>query len=358
MCIRDSVTVCKVDTDCPSPCANPAACPLTGACVIPAGAAVGTCVYTNATVPGPGVPTAVPASPAPTAVVTPITSPAPTSGTGIPSASPTITTKPGDLDICFTEVVDYKPGEVSFVYTCKQAASKLPTSITIPIKFNAIGNGDGDLKIDAVQISGPDIVGPYSVHRSFATYSVGSGTAGNLKLDMKLRMQCVLNKPRGAQTMKVKIGLGDGKLKAPMYETAEFKADDKGFWNGTVTFKAPAGSGYKILPKGEKHMQKKICVNNPKEDYPGAYGCDKGGITLKDGDNTIDFSKIVLLSGDLPPGEQDGISNAKDQSLVRNLIGKSDPESARLADINYDGVVNAVDHSCLIAALAVRWDEE
>ncbi len=356
-----AVTACKVDTDCPSVCANPSACTLVGKCVIPAGATVGACVYTNATVPGPGVPTAAPGTPVPTAVPgspvpTGATSPVPSTTPGIPTAAPSAS--PADLDICSTEVLDYKPGEISFIHTCKQAASKLPTSITLPLKFKAIGNGDGDLKIDAVQISGPDIVGPYSVHRSYASYSVGGGTAGNLKLNMKLRMQCVLSKPKGTQTMKVKIGLGDGKLKAPMYQTAEFKADDKGFWNGSVTFKAPAGSGYKILPKGEKHMQKKICVNNPKEDYPGAYGCDKGAITLKDGDNDINFSSIVMLSGDLPPGEQDGISNAKDQSLVRNLIGKSDAESARLADINYDGVVNAVDHSCLIAALAVRWDEE
>ena len=43
---------------------------------------------------------------------------------------------------------------------------------------------------------------------------------------------------------------------------------------------------------------------------------------------------------------------------VRNLIGSRDEESAELADLNYDGVVNAVDFSCMVAALSVRWDEE
>ena len=347
-----SSTVPAVNT-----CQSNADCASGGTCVKPAGSTTGKCVYSNTTIPTT-IPVTGAVTPAPTAIVSPTTIPVPSTTTVIPTISTSGTPLPPVPDICWMETVDYKPGELSFIYTCKQSAAQLPTSISLPIRFNAIGNGDGDLKVKAVQIAGPDVVGPYSVDHTSATYSIGGGTAGNLQLNMKLRMQCVLHKPRGPQTMKVKIGLGDGRLKAPLYQTAEFTADDKGFWNGTVTFKAPAGGGYKILPKGEKHMQKKICVNNPKEDYPGAYGCDKGGITLKDGENTIDFSSIVMLSGDLPPGEQDGISNAKDQSLVRNLIGKSDAESARLADINYDGVVNAVDHSCLIAALSVRWDEE
>lgn len=345
---------CKIDTDCPSPCANPATCTTIGACNVPPGSTAGTCMYKTTGAPGtPGTPTTpgTPGSP---------TTPGTTSPTPNPTRLPTpvVTGLPPLPADCWIEMLDNKPGELSFLYTCKQPAAKLPSTISLPIMFDAIGNGDGDLKISAVQIAGPDIVGAYSVHKSRAEYSVGGGKPGNLKVNMKLRMQCILNKPRGAQTMKVKVGLGDGKLKATQYETGDFKVDDKGFWNGSVTFKAPAGGGYKLIPKGNMHMQKKVCVNNPSEDYPGSYRCDKGAITLKDGENTIDFSKIVMLSGDLPPGDQDGISNAKDQALLRSLLGKSDAESLKLADINHDGVINAVESACLIGALSIHWDEE
>lgn len=346
---------CKVDTDCPSVCANPAACTTIGACDVPAGSTTGTCVY-KTTGGTPGTP-GTPATPSPSTntgttpavSLTPIISLIPSVG---PSGIP-----PLNKD-CWLEVVDLTPGELGFLYTCKQKTADLPTSISLPIKFDAIGNGDGDVRISAVQIAGPDIVGAYSVHKSRAEYSVGGGTPGNLKLNMKLRLQCILNKPRGSQTVKVRVGLGDGKLKNTMFETGEFKVDDKGIWKGTVTFKAPAGSGYKIKPKADMHMQKGVCVNNPTEDYPGAYRCDKGEITLKDGDNDIDFSKIAMLSGDLPPGDQDGISNAKDMSLLRSLLGKNDSESVKLGDINHDGVINAVEPACLIGALSIHWDEE
>ena len=107
------------------------------------------------------------------------------------------------------------------------------------------------------------------------------------------------------------------------------------------------------------HMQRKFCEASPKENFPGANTqCGRGQIILKEGSNNIDLSGVVQLTGDIPPGEQDGISNAKDHSLVRNLMGKRDEESAELADLNYDGVVNAVDHSCMIAALSIRWDEQ
>lgn len=279
--------------------------------------------------------------------------------TSEPSPTAVPTTIPVPSEGCRLEAVNEGPGTLAFMYLCNSPAGGLPTSFSQPLTFNAVGNGGGSLRIEGIQIVGPDTFGGYMVSRDKATYDIGKGAEdGNVTLDMKLRMQCVVKKPKGAQSMRVRVGLGDGPLNKPVYKDATFTADDKGHWNGTVSFNVPAGSGYKILPKGEKHMQKKVCTSSPTEDYPGAYRCDKGEITLREGVNKLDLSNIILLIGDLPPDEQDGISNAKDQSLIRNLIGKSDEESVRLADVNYDGVVNAVDHSCMIAALSVRWDEE
>lgn len=332
----------------------------------------GSTLLAQGATPGPAVtgnPTAAPVSPTSFPSTTPSATPAPSgvvtgtpSPSSSPSASPTQMPRPtggaipeGTCSYVASEV--FKDG-AGYMYLCNMPASQLSTSATLELNFDVVGSGKGVLSIDAIQVVGPDAVGPYTVYKGKATYNTGKTGKGNIQLDMKLRFQCVPKKPKGAQELEVKVGLGDGGLRKAVYETATFKVDDDGFWRGSVSFNAPAGPGYKLLPKGDKHMQKKVCVNNPTEDFPGAYSCDKGQINLRDGKNEIDLTKIVLLTGDLPPGEQDGISNAKDQSLVRNLVGKRDEESAVLADINFDGVVNAVDHSCMIAALSVRWDEE
>ncbi len=315
-------------------------------------------------------PSALTATPAPTSVLTttPMTTPTTTptaspSPTLSPTTMPTLSPMPPKSACRFYVARDDDAGIIELVYMCPVPTADLLSKMHQAVDFKAIAEGKGELKMESVQAIGPASAGnqpvPYTVKKSSATYTIGkANTQGNLKVDLKVRLQCVVKKPKGAQKLNIRVGLGDGKLKKPIFETGEFTVDEKGFWNGSVAFKAPAGSQYKLLVKGDKHMQKKICEATPHEDFPGAYSCDKGKITLKDGSNAIDLSNVIMLTGDLPPGEQDGISNAKDQSLVRNLIGKSDEGSAKLADINYDGVVNAVDHSCMIAALSVRWDEE
>ncbi len=317
-----------------------------------------------------GIPTLVPepitptATPSPTVTQVPTTTPSasPTSvltPTQFPSPTEVPTPKEG-CDVYYA--LDTQAGEVEFLHVCAKPTEKLSSFLTQVVGFKGLVQGKGRVQVVSVQAIGPRSLTPgsaklYTVNKPSEQVTVG-GPKAQVKLDMRLRLQCVVKQPKGSQKLNVRVGVADGKLKKPIYETAEFTADAQGFWNGTVAFNVPEGSQYKLLVKGDKHMQKKICDTAPQEDYPGAYRCDKGRVTLKDGTQFVDLSKIILVTGDLPPGEQDGISNAKDQSLVRNLIGKTDPESAKLADINFDGVVNAVDHSCMIAALSVRWDEE
>ena len=174
---------------------------------------------------------------------------------------------------------------------------------------------------------------------------------------MTLRLQGVTKKPTKRSAIKARIGLGDGALKEPIYKTVEFTVDDKGLWRGSVEFDVPQMGGYKLLVKGEQHLQKKVCVDKPTEDYPGAYSCDKGKITIKGGTQIFDLSNIIMLVGDFNP--QDGLNNAYDQALVRNAIGKcDDSDTVKLVDVNYDGCVNAIDHSLMIAALSIRYDEK
>jgi len=121
-----------------------------------------------------------------------------------------------------------------------------------------------------------------------------------------------------------------------------------------------ANNHYKLLVKGPKHIQKRICENNPTEDIPGSYpglgGCPQGAITIAAGENYLGFSNIVLLSGDLP--EQNGVVNSGDVSLVMINLGKNDVAALEQADLNLDGAVNGQDYSLVMEALGVRSDEQ
>ena len=187
--------------------------------------------------------------------------------------------------------------------------------------------------------------------------------AGNTSLKMKLRFQGIVSKPKNEfNIMRVKLTVVNEVTSQTVNTYGNFVANENGIWEGVTSFNlptnsdSPASQTFKILVKGPKHLQKKICDLNPKETFPGTYRCTKGNINLKLGGNTADLSGIYQLVVDLP--EQDGIVNAFDTSLVLNSIGKTDANSLRIADLNLDGIVNFQDFSLVIAALSVRSDEE
>lgn len=334
------VPQCKTDVDCASTCSTVANCK--AVCSIPAGQTSGTCVNPGTTVTPQPSSTPVPS-------ITVVTSPTP-----LPSTTP----EPIPEQCSMISTHD-KDGIFEFLYTCDNSIETLPTSVSHTFVFDAIGEGSESMRIDSIQVVGPDTLGSYSVNKGKASYDIGgSRESGNIELDLKLRLQCVVKKPVRDTKVRVNVGLGDGTLDKNVFKDVEMSFNDDGHLVGSISFDADPGKGFKVMPKYEYGMRKKICDNNATENFPGAYGCDKGNIELKAGKNTLDLSKVILLSGDLPPDGQDGITNAADQALVRNLIGKSDAESVELADVNYDNIVNQVDHACMIAALAVRWDEE
>lgn len=192
---------------------------------------------------------------------------------------------------------------------------------------------------------------------------------GPITISLKLKFQGIMKRPPNQfNNLVVKITVFGGPIivadesettKNPniFSQQVNFVADDSGVWTGTVSFPyLLPGSDHRILIKGPKHIQKKICDQIPTETYPGSYHCGQGKITLNAGVNNLDFSGIYQLVGDLP--DQDGIVNSYDVSLVRNSLNKGDTDSLRLADLNLDGVVNAQDYSLVIAALSIRSDEE
>lgn len=213
-----------------------------------------------------------------------------------------------------------------------------------------------------------------------------TGPAVSMTINFKIKFQGVLFSNIAAEadkTQTVKIELikqtllpnnqgyetfySSGPKTTTVTTTAsDVDANGIAIWSGSVTFdKQSPSSNYAVLIKGPKHLKRKFCSNNPTEDAEGGfpYRClGVGSITLAAGTNTLDFSQVLLLAGDLPGAKgQDGIVNSHDVSLVLNMIktGQStDPNDLKVADMDLNGVVNAKDRSYLVETLEEKYGDE
>ncbi len=188
---------------------------------------------------------------------------------------------------------------------------------------------------------------------------------GTATLALTLSFQGINQTPiSGETTMDVLVTLAGGPEGQEIPSTGTFTVDSSGKWTGEVSFDELAlGGDYKVLVKGPKHIQKKICDAAPSEAESGTYHCGDGNITISSGTNTFDFSGVKLLVGDLAP--QDGIVDSYDISLIRNSLCTTDnpdvcKDSSTLspADLNLDGIIDTQDHSLLISSLSIKYDEK
>ncbi|MFZ2206631.1 MAG: hypothetical protein WAV29_04145, partial [Microgenomates group bacterium] len=193
----------------------------------------------------------------------------------------------------------------------------------------------------------------------------GGGTPGqqvNVSLALKIKLQGIVKKPAKADNINVQVKLaGGGLTAATAYKTVSFSVDGSGIWSGKVDFdKIPTGGGYRVYIKGPKHIAKKICDGAPSESKGGEYHCGDGKITLKAGENTFDFSKIIQLGGDLPEasGKQNGIIDAYDTTFIRQNLGSTDAGKMAIGDINLDNIIDTQDYSIVVQSLSIKYDEE
>lgn len=194
---------------------------------------------------------------------------------------------------------------------------------------------------------------------NIASESVSSG----IKLNLSLKFQGILRKPMSdLNSMEVAVKLAkEGQRSSTIIpsQTGTFTVDDNevGIWHGTVIFPDLTEGNYKVYIKGPRHIQKKICEDNPQDmGAVGSYYCKIGesiSLVSLPRENDLDFSGIYLLSGDLP--EQNGIVDSYDISYLRNNLGKIGDS---ICDINLDAVCDSQDYSLLIQALSVKYDEE
>ena len=77
-------------------------------------------------------------------------------------------------------------------------------------------------------------------------------------------------------------------------------------------------------------------------------------IYIAAGQNSFDFSGVLLLSGDI---DQNGTVDSVDISFVRNNLNKTDADTLKKCDINLDGKCDTQDFSLVISALSVKVDE-
>lgn len=148
----------------------------------------------------------------------------------------------------------------------------------------------------------------------------------------------------------------------------------------------PLGETFKVFVKGPKHLQKKVCENNPQEPsapvsqtYPngireGGYTCTEGQITLVAGNNDLDFTGIYQLAGEIPlngtgpEGEkqaagQDKIVDAVDITTLRNALKRDQAERQETdllnkADLSLNAIVDAQDYQLAIYSLGFKYDDE
>jgi len=183
--------------------------------------------------------------------------------------------------------------------------------------------------------------------------------SGNVQLNLKLKLQGITKKPQDTiNKLYVKVTLvstDSASIKEESYGI--FTSDNNATWSGSVFFnvkKSVNSTKFKILVKGPMQVQKKICDMKPTETSAGYYHCVTPDITITTGVNNLDFTKIVLLAGDLPV--QDGIVNSYDLSLIRQRLGVT-VTGPQIGDINMDGVIDTQDYSLIIYALSTRFDE-
>lgn len=187
-----------------------------------------------------------------------------------------------------------------------------------------------------------------------------STVSASVKLNLKLKLQGVAGKPKVADPIKVKVKLGGGGMAATTeYQSVDFNVGDDGVWTGTAGFNVPPGGTYKVFIKGPKHLQKQICDASPTESAGGTYHCGEGKIIIAAGDNTFDFSKILMMVGDLPEkGVQNGIIDAYDTSYVRQHLQSTKTDELKIGDLNFDGIIDSQDFSLMLASLSIKYDEE
>ncbi|MDA1317299.1 MAG: hypothetical protein O3B87_04725, partial [bacterium] len=184
--------------------------------------------------------------------------------------------------------------------------------------------------------------------------TTGTGVTANITFD--IRTQGLTAAAKNVNEIPVLVTFLVDKTEVDK-RTISMSKNSDGSWTGTSKYdNLLAATDYTLLIKGPKHLQKKICVNNPSETETKPYNCTDGAVRIQAGDNRLNLKGVILLAGDLPV--QDSIVDAVDIAFVRSSLGETGVNIVARADLNYDGIVDSQDYGMIINALSFKYDEE
>lgn len=258
----------------------------------------------------------------------------------------------GELNTSVGQAVNTTGVEVAkLTFTAVSASG---TSISVASKFYTI-NADATLSENV--IASPvslDLNGGGAIITGTQSTKCTAGTSVCIKL--KLKFQGITSKLADAlNSMTVKIKQKRSTDTTLIESSGTFTADSNGIWTGEVPFDMNAVAGsFVFYVKGPRHLQRKICDPAPTETTAGTYRCSEGKINLVAGQNNLDFSGILLLSGDI---DQNGTVDSADISFIRNNLTKTDADTLKKCNINLDDKCDTQDYSLVISALSVKVDE-
>ncbi len=177
-------------------------------------------------------------------------------------------------------------------------------------------------------------------------------------LNFKIKLAGVTdNKAEGAK-VTIKFYLQDGSVRA-LSEPLTLTYGSQGIYKASATLSnpLPAGTGFSVLVKGEKHVATRYCMFSGQTTHCGynqsmAYGPVSGDIFF-------DFTGLPLSPGDLPL--QDGKVDINDLNKLKPLMGKSQSSLTEadllVGDVNYDNFINIYDVFLILKTVETRYDD-
>lgn len=240
----------------------------------------------------------------------------------------------------------------------KNSSDNLGSSLILKLKFKSKKAGESKIKINLdrsiIVGTSPSYFFDLLSESNFIKIKINNPVK-LYNFDTKIRLQGVTNPISSNKEIKVTFILERSDFFGPKIEKdLTLKFLENGIFGNMVSFDLSLDDEvpYFIYIKPEKHLEKKFCENQPSESNFGEYLCNDPKIFLKEGINNLDFSKVYILAGDLPP--KDNVINSYDTALIFNNLGKKNQEALEKADVNLDGVVDSQDYSLVIKALSIR----
>ena len=187
------------------------------------------------------------------------------------------------------------------------------------------------------------------------TVTPGAGLQ-DISINFRFKIQGVTSQPKNSSPIEFEIALVENtKARPPFKLSMQPQADGTYVGNTEIKGVNISSDAHSFLIKGPKHLRKKICQNQPTETSPGVYKCDKPNIRFVPNANTINFSSIYMLAGDLPV--QNGIVDSVDLAYLRANAGSREVEALSRADLNFDNIVDTQDYALVINALGFKYDD-